>query len=376
MINEERLLNEFIELVSVPCPSLDEKAEADLIVKKLAELGIKAEIDDAGKKAGATTGNIWAFIPSNLDYKVPGLMFEAHMDSVAPTTGTKVVRKDGVLYSDGTTTLGGDDKVGIAASLEAVKVILENKLPHGDIQLCFTIGEEIGSIGVRYMDPSWIKADIGYCLDEGFEPGLVNNAAPRAVKLFVKVIGKAAHAGVEPEKGINAIMLTAKALTALPAYGRLDEETTLSVGKIEGGLASNIVAPSAEFVIDMRCLNPEKLDVLISDTKKTLTEAVEAGGGQIEINVEEGSPAMRISEDDLGVVFVKEATKKLGLPFKLFSSGGCTDGNYLCGMGLPCVALSTGMDKIHSTEECLKEKDLYNLARLVLEIISAAAKKQ
>ena len=110
MINEERLLNEFIELVSVPCPSLDEKAEADLIVKKLAELGIKAEIDDAGKKAGATTGNVWAFIPSNLDYKVPGLMFEAHMDSVAPTTGTKVVRKDGVLYSDGTTTLGGDDK--------------------------------------------------------------------------------------------------------------------------------------------------------------------------------------------------------------------------------------------------------------------------
>ena len=171
-------------------------------------------------------------------------------------------------------------------------------------------------------------------------------------------------------------MLAAKALTALPAYGRLDEETTLSVGKIEGGLASNIVAPSAEFVIDMRCLNPEKLDVLINDTKKTLTEAVEAGGGQIEINVEEGSPAMRISEDDLGVVFVKEATKKLGLPFKLFSSGGCTDGNYLCGMGLPCVALSTGMDKIHSTEECLKEKDLYNLARLVLEIISAAAKKQ
>ena len=85
---------------------------------------------------------------------------------------------------------------------------------------------------------------------------------------------------------------------------------------------------------------------------------------------------MRISEDDLGVVFVKEAAKKFGLPFKLFSSGGCTDGNYLCGMGLPCVALSTGMAKIHSTEKCFKENDLSNLARLVLENISAAAKKQ
>lgn len=375
MINEERLLNEFIDLVSVPCPSNDEKAEADLIVKKLAEIGIKAEIDDAGVKSGSTTGNVWAFIPANIDYKVPALMFEAHMDSVAPTTGTKVIRKDGVLYSDGTTTLGGDDKVGIAASLEAVKVILENNLPHGDIQLCFTIGEEIGSIGVRNLDPSWIKADIGYCLDEGLEPGHINNAAPRAVKLFVKITGKAAHAGVEPEKGINAIMLAAQALTALPAYGRLDGETTLSIGKIEGGIASNIVAPNAEFIIDMRCLDPDKLETLKDNTVKIIKETVEAGGGIADITVEEGSPAMRISEDDQGVVFVKEAAAKLGLPFKAFSSGGCTDGNYLCGMGLPCVALGTGMNKIHTTEECLAEKDLYNLARLIIEIISTAAKK-
>lgn len=375
MINEERLLNDFIDLVSVPCPSNDEKAEADLIVKKLAEIGIKAEIDDAGVKGGSTTGNVWAFIPANIDYKVPALMFEAHMDSVAPTTGTKVVRKDGVLYSDGTTTLGGDDKVGIAASLEAIKVILENNLPHGDIQLCFTIGEEIGSIGVTNMDPSWIKADIGYCLDEGFEPGHVNNAAPRALKLFVKITGKAAHAGVEPEKGINAIMLAAQALTALPAYGRLDTETTLSIGKIEGGIASNIVAPNAEFVVDMRCLDPDKLETLKDNTIKIIKETVEAGGGTADITVQEGAPAMRVSEDDLGVVFVKEAAAKLGLPFKAFSSGGCTDGNYLCGMGLPCVALGTGMNKIHTTEECLAEKDLYNLASLIVEIISTAAKK-
>ena len=376
MINKQRLLDEFIELVSVPCPSKDEKAEADLIIKKLAEIGIKAEVDEAGVKSGSTTGNVWAFIPANVDYKVPGLMFEAHMDSVAPTTGTKVVRKDGVLYSDGTTTLGGDDKVGIAASLEAVKVILENNLPHGDIQLCFTIGEEIGSIGVRHMDPSWIKADIGYCLDEGLAPGYVNNAAPRSVKVFVKITGKAAHAGVEPEKGINAIMLAAQALTALPTYGRLDDETTLSVGKIEGGLASNIVAPNAEFVIDMRCLNPDKLQTLIDSTVQLIKETVEKGGGTADITVEEGSPAMSISESDPGVVFVKEAAAKLGLPFKTFKSGGCTDGNYLCGMGLPCVALSTGMDKIHTTEECLKEEDLYNLTRLIVEIINAAAKKK
>ena len=114
MINETRILNEFIELVSVPCPSKDEKAEADLLVQKLQAMGLEVKVDDAGRKIGGTTGNVWAFLPGNVE-GAAGLFFEAHMDSVPPTTGTKVVLRDGVLYSDGTTTLGGDDKVGIAA---------------------------------------------------------------------------------------------------------------------------------------------------------------------------------------------------------------------------------------------------------------------
>ena len=118
MINETRILNEFIELVSVPCPRKDEKAKADLLVQKLQAMGLEVKVDDAGRKIGGTTGNVWAFLPGNVG-GAAGLFFEAHMDSVPPTTGTKVVRRDGVLYSDGTTTLGGDDKVGIAAGSSA-----------------------------------------------------------------------------------------------------------------------------------------------------------------------------------------------------------------------------------------------------------------
>ena len=156
MINETRILNEFIELVSVPCPSKDEKAEADLLVQKLQAMGLEVKVDDAGRKIGGTTGNVWAFLPGNVE-GAAGLFFEAHMDSVPPTTGTKVVRRDGVLYSDGTTTLGGDDKVGIAAVLEAVRAVQEQNIPHGDIQLCFTIAEEIGCLGVVNLDPKDIR---------------------------------------------------------------------------------------------------------------------------------------------------------------------------------------------------------------------------
>lgn len=103
MINKTRLIDEFIELVSVPCPSKDEKQEAELIMAKLRELGLEPEMDKAHEKTGGTCGNVWAYVKGNVP-NAPKLLFEAHMDSVAPTTGTKVVRKDGVLYSDGTTT--------------------------------------------------------------------------------------------------------------------------------------------------------------------------------------------------------------------------------------------------------------------------------
>ena len=373
-INEERLKNTFIELVGVPCPSCDEKREADLLVKKLQELGMEPKVDRAGEQCGGTTGNVWGFLKGN----VPGalrLFFEAHMDSVAPTTGTNVIEKDGVLYSDGTTTLGGDDKSGVAAVLEAMQCIIENDLPHGDIQVCFTIGEETGSYGVRYMDKTMIQADAGYCMDCGGHPGAIFNASPKAINLKLKVKGKSAHAGLEPEKGINAIMLAADALHALPAYGRIDEETTLSVDMIDGGLAPNIVPEACEIVIDMRCPNQTKLERLKNETVEIFRNVVEAKGGAVEVAVKEVAPGVNLNTDHATVKLAATAAEKLGFPVSTGFTGGCSDANFLCGMGLPTVLLATGMDKIHTTEERLALEDLYNAASWVLGIVEEAAEQ-
>ena len=373
-INKERLKSSFIELVGVPCPSGDEKEEAELLVQKLKELGLDPQVDEAGEKCGGTTGNVWGFLPGN----VPGAMrlfFEAHMDSVAPATGTKVIEKDGVLYSDGTTTLGGDDKSGIAAVLEALQCVTENDLPHGDIQVCFTIGEETGSNGVRFMDKNRIKADAGYCMDCTGHPGTIFNASPKAVNLKLKVQGKAAHAGLEPEKGVNAIMLAAEALHALPAYGRLDEETTLSVDLIDGGLASNIVPEACEVVIDMRCPDETKLERLKNETVALFRNAVEAGGGSLEVEIKDVAPGVNLSTEHATVKLAISAAEKLNFPVTTGFTGGCSDANFLCGMGLPTVLLATGMDKIHTTEECLALEDLNNAARWVLAIVQEATEK-
>lgn len=374
MINKERMLNEFIELVSVPCPSKDEKQEAEMIMTKLRELGLEPEMDNAHLKTGGTCGNVWAYVKGNVP-DAPVLFFEAHMDSVAPTTGTKVVRKDGVLYSDGTTTLGGDDKVGVAAMLEAVRALKEEGASHGDVQLCFTVSEEIGCLGVVNMDKSWIKADYGYCMDIGGAPGEITYAAPKLYDIYVTVKGKAAHAGIAPEEGVNSIMLAAEALSKLPAYGRIDSETTFNVGLFNAGLGSNIVCPEAKFVIDMRSLNVPKLEQLKDDTMALIKEVVEAGKGQVEFEVVEGSPAVSVDVDHDCIKLARRAAEKLNFPVEMKTTGGCSDGNYLCGYGLPCALLATGMSNVHTTEEYLKEEDLYNTARWVYGIIKEAAAK-
>lgn len=375
IINEERLKNTFIELVSVPCPSLDEKEEAALLIQKLQALGMDPQVDNANTKCGGTTGNVWGFLKGN----VPGavrLFFEAHMDSVAPATGTNVVEKDGVLYSDGTTTLGGDDKSGIAAVLEALQCVIENDLPHGDVQVCFTIAEETGSYGVRYMDKTMIRADAGYCMDCGGHPGAIYNASPKAINVKLKVRGKSAHAGLEPETGINAIMLAANALHALPAYGRLDAETTLSVDLISGGLASNIVPEFCELVIDIRCPDEEKLEKLKNETVALFRNTVEAGGGLLEVELKDVAPGVNLNTEHATVKLAAAAAEKQGFPVSTGFTGGCSDANFLCGMGLPSVLLATGMDKIHTTEERLSLDDLNKAARWVLGIIKEAAENQ
>jgi tripeptide aminopeptidase len=276
------------------------------------------------------------------------------------------------LYSDGTTTLGGDDKSGVAAVLEAMQCIIENNLPHGDIQVCFTIGEETGSYGVRYMDKNMIRADAGYCMDCGGHPGSIFNASPKAINLKLTVKGKSAHAGLEPEKGINAIMLAADALHALPAYGRIDAETTLSVDMIDGGLAPNIVPEACEIVIDMRCPDETKLERLKNETVEIFRNAVEAKGGTVEFAVKEVAPGVNLNTDHATVKLAATAAEKLGFPVSTGFTGGCSDANFLCGMGLPTVLLATGMDKIHTTEECLALEDLNNAARWVLAIVQEA----
>ncbi|MGE5704517.1 MAG: M20/M25/M40 family metallo-hydrolase, partial [Clostridia bacterium] len=228
MINQERLLNEFLELVQIDSETKNEGNIAKVLTEKLTAMGLTVEEDDAGEKTGHGAGNLFATLKGNAPG--PRILFSCHMDTVVPGNGIKPSIKDGYVVSDGTTILGADDKAGIAAIFEALRVIKEKNLSHPDIQFVITTGEESGLVGSRHMDASKLSADIGFILDSHGKVGEVVVAGAGQYRLYTKIYGKAAHAGVNPEDGVSAITVASKAISRMP-LGRIDEDTTANVGR-------------------------------------------------------------------------------------------------------------------------------------------------
>ncbi|MBR5172479.1 MAG: M20/M25/M40 family metallo-hydrolase [Phascolarctobacterium sp.] len=370
-VNKERMLAEFKEVVAVPCHSLQERPVFELLRAKLEVLGFTVEEDDAGEKLGGNCGNLWAFLPGN-KAGATSVLFSAHMDGCEPCGGTTVVQKDGYLYSDGTTILGGDDKSGVVGILEGVRMLVEENAEHGDIQILFTIAEEGGVNGSRCMDRSKLKAEVAYALDGEGAPGEVVIGAPGQYKWKISVHGKTAHGGVEPEKGINAIMIAAKALAEVERYGRIDEETTCNVGIIGGGVATNVVPDLVVIEGDVRSRNNDKLEAVREELISTICNAVEKFGGKVTAEVEHKYSGFFIDTNSTVVKLAERACELYDLPLDITQTGGGSDANFFNTYGVPCVILGTGMKNVHTVDEFLKEEDLYNSALMVYGILQAA----
>ena len=163
-VNQDRLVHDFLELVQVRGETRNERQIAEKIKSELGEIGLQATEDQAGDKIGGNTGNLLVNIKGNVE-GAPSLLFAAHMDTVPLAVNPKPVIEDGYIKSDGTTALGGDNRAGVAEILEAVREIKENNLPHPDMQLLFTVGEEGGLLGARALDPKVLTADYGFAVD-------------------------------------------------------------------------------------------------------------------------------------------------------------------------------------------------------------------
>lgn len=366
-VNEKRLVQEFIKIAEIASPSYRERDVADYLKGRLQELGLNVEEDETAGKIGGNCGNLLARLPG--DERYPAILFCSHMDTVSPAEGVKVVFQDGVFRSRGDTVLGGDDKAGIASLLELLEMLRESSLPHGPLEILLTVGEEQGLLGSRNFDCSKLKARFGYILDSSGEPGTIIVAAPAQNIFHVTVRGKAAHAGFEPEKGVNAIRIASEVITRL-RLGRIDPETTANIGVIKGGKATNII-PDAVFIQgEARSLDRKKLDALTSEIVAEFESISKIPGARSDIRVTMEYPEYRLDPDLPVVKFASKAIARAGLKVRLETSGGGSDANiFNATPGLSVANLAVGMRQAHTTEESLELKDLVAVVRVLREMV-------
>jgi tripeptide aminopeptidase len=374
LIQAERLAETFIQLCEIDSPSREEGRMAARL-REIFSDRICFE-DDSAAATGSECGNL-IFRWEGDSSKEP-LFFACHLDTVEPGRGIKVQRQGDLFTSSGDTILGSDDKAGIAALIEAWRVIQEHQLPHVPLEFLFTTCEETGLLGAKALNPAHIRAKMGYALDSsGF--GRVILAAPALQRLQIQLHGRAAHAGLEPEQGINAIILAAQALARVPC-GRIDPESSVNFGTIQGGTASNIVAESVSIVGEIRSHCPKKLAQLSREIEDIFLACVthwqdSTGQAQgrpwLDFQAALDFPAMQLSINDPVITRIARAAAQIGMDLSYEQAGGGSDANIFNGSGLATAIVATGMNQVHSTSEQVRLEDMRELTRLILALVLA-----
>jgi tripeptide aminopeptidase len=373
MLNAERLAETFRSLAAISSVSRREGALALDLKRRLDLLGADTVFDASAAGTGSDTGNLIAKVRGACE--VPPLLLSAHMDTVQPGEGIRVVFRDGVFTSDGTTILGADDKSAIAVILEALSILKEDQIPHGPIEVVLTTCEEAGLAGARHLDFSLLAAPYGYALDGSDTEGVIVQA-PSANRFEIRLFGRDAHAGAHPENGINAIHLAAKAMAGL-TIGRIDPETTCNIGWIEGGIATNVVPPVVTVKGEARSHDEDKLERLTAGIVAAFEQVAAEHRGRsgadglprAEAEVRRSYSRTRIPVDHPVVALARRAAARLGRSMKAKISGGGSDANIFFEKGIALGILGTGMREIHTLREHVRLDDMIRAAELLVEIV-------
>jgi tripeptide aminopeptidase len=365
-IDSEKLLNTFLDLVRIDSPSGQEDPVREYLVGRIQALGSAYQVDNAG--------NLIVNIPANRSKSGLKLVLTGHMDVVPPCLGVNPVIKgehdNRVICSSGNTVLGADDKSGLAPMLEALEFSLANDLPRPDLVFLFTTREEIMLCGAKEMDPGHYQdADFAIAFDHTGKQGTVIHEAPTYIRFEIRVHGKSVHAGIMPEKGINAIHILAWVLEKL-RFGKLDENTTSNIGFISGGKATNIVPDLAIAEGELRGHDEARLQQELEMIEKTLHEVVDGiEGASFDFTHTVCFEHYQTPLTNPHVQRVASAMKALDLPVHFIRTTGGSDVNVFVKNGLPGIVLSAGYMEPHSLQERVPLRDMVTCTRLILSMM-------
>ena len=339
MADRQRLIDTLMDLIRIDSPSGEEDAIDQEVSRRLSALGLTVEHDSYNN------------IVSRLEGIGEPLLLSAHLDTVEPGRGITPVLEGDTLRSDGTTILGGDCKAGLAIVLEALAAVAESSGPHRAVEVAFSRHEEGGLVGVHHMDFSLLTSRTGIVFDGEGPPNRITVSAPSQNVVTAEIVGRAAHAGLEPENGLSALLVAADILTRLP-HGRIDAETTANIGWMQGGLKRNIVPDRAELDGEFRSRSNDKLSWLEGQFRKVFEEAGNRyPDARISLDIRNTYPAYRVEPEHSAIATIGSALDQLGLAPVLEASGGGSDANVFIEKGITAVPVGIGVRSFHTTWE-------------------------
>jgi tripeptide aminopeptidase len=365
----ERLLDDFVRLCEIESPSKRERAVADAVRADLEQLGLAVEEDDTALDTGSQAGNLLARIPGPEGART--ILLCAHLDTVPLAGPVEVTRQNGVLTNRHEAILGADNKAAVATVLGTARRLSAEGSPVG-VELLFTTCEELALAGAKAFDRGRLRAEFGYVFDHASPIGELVTASPTYYRIEAEVRGHAAHAGIRPEAGRNAIVAAARALAAMP-IGRIDEATTTNVGEIEGGSAANVVAERCQIVLEARSLDDARAGEVVSSMVDALTEAASETDCNVETRVERLFQGYRLPRSAPVVEVAAEALRARGVEPLYINTGGGSDANALIAAGLPVLNLANGTERNHEPDESVTVDALEQMLDVTLAMVEVAA---
>lgn len=378
-----------MQLISISGGSGSEQLVADWITQQLQDAGIPADAffrDTAHRKspAGGNTGNLIVRLKGTR--RGPRRLLMAHMDTVPLAVGAvPVMDGDWIRPRSSETALGGDNRAGCAVILTAILELLRQKFDYPPLTLLFTVQEETGLRGARFLSTSKLgRPELCFNWD-GRDPASLIIGAVGASNLTIRIDGIASHAGAHPERGVNAAIVAATALARIRATGwhglvkKGRSRGASNLGVIRGGAATNVVMPDLLLEAEARSHDSDFRGRIVAawhDAFRSATEAITTDDGRtgsLQFSEEVRYEPFRMDPSSACVLVAKQAVQAVDLKPVVQICDGGLDANWMAVHGFPAVTLGCGQHDIHTVNECLHIPEYLNACRIALQIATMQA---
>jgi len=361
-MNEQALIDLFLKVAKIDALSGNEKPIADFIKSFLENYNYKVIEDNSNKYSNSNSGNLICNIGDGGNF-----ILLSHMDTARSTKQLEPLVLDDRITSNGNTVLGVDNRVGVSVILNLLEKIAKENIPVKDFTVAFTTCEETTLLGSKNLGVNG-NIKMGFVLDSAFRPGTFINSASGAMGFEVKIIGKATHSALAPEKGVDAIEVAAKAISKIK-QGKIDSDTTVNIGTIRGGSAVNVIPEQVEINGEVRSFKTDKIKIFVENIKNSFETEAEKLSAKVIFKSDWDFMPYTVHEKDEVFLLTSNILKKARLNPKPVTSLSGSDANSLNGMGIKAVNLGIGAQNPHSNDEFVLLEDIYKTAEVVLELV-------